>query len=55
VLSWSTAAAGYALQSTPSLPSLAWTTVTNQAVVVGANYVVTNSVAEASRLYRLKR
>jgi len=55
LLSWPTAVADFSLQSTPSLPPASWTTVTNPAVVVGANYVVTNNVDAASRFYRLSR
>jgi hypothetical protein len=55
VLTWTTALTGYSLQSTPSLLPTSWTTVTNPAVAVGANYVVTNNVDESSRFYRLNR
>ena len=55
VFSWSTGFTGYSLQSSPSLPPSTWTTVTNPVAVVGASYVVTNSVGEGSRFYRLNR
>ena len=55
VLSWTTGFTGYTLQSTPILPPASWATVTNPAVVVGTNYVVTNNVEEASRFYRLSK
>ena len=55
VLSWTTGFTGYTLQSTPILPPASWATVTNPVVVVGTNYVVTNSVNERSRFYRLNR
>jgi hypothetical protein len=55
VLSWTTGLTGYSLQFTPSLLPTSWTTVTNPVVVVGANYVVTNNVDEASRFYRLSK
>ena len=55
VISWTTGLTGYSLQSAPGLLSASWTAVTNPAVVVGANYVVTNNVDEASRFYRLSK
>jgi hypothetical protein len=55
VLTWSTGYTGYLLQSSPSLPPISWTIVTNPVVVVGANFVVTNNADQASRFYRLNR
>lgn len=56
-VSWSTAAGGYLLESTNRLgqPAAAWQTVNPPPVVVGTNYVVTNSATGADQFYRLRK
>jgi len=54
VLLWPTTASGFTIQSTTNLPGTAlWATVTNTPVVVGGNYIVTNTISGNSRFYRL--
>ena len=54
-LAWPTAAAGYLLDATPSLGVTNWNAVTNQPIVSGTNFLVTNSVGGSNRFYRLRR
>jgi alpha-tubulin suppressor-like RCC1 family protein/pimeloyl-ACP methyl ester carboxylesterase len=54
VLTWPLSATGYALQSANQLtPLIAWTTVTNEPVVVKFQYTVTNQISGGRRFYRL--
>jgi hypothetical protein len=55
VLSWTTNASGFNLYSTPSVSasSNTWTAVSGTPAIIGANYVVSNSVSGGSRFYRL--
>ena len=54
VLTWPVSAAGYVLQSANQLvPPIAWTTVTNEPVIVNFQYTVTNQIFSGSRFYRL--
>jgi uncharacterized repeat protein (TIGR01451 family) len=54
VLSWSTNAVGFALESETAIavPS-AWTAVTNVPVIIGNQYFVTNTATGDSKFYRL--
>ncbi|HXC97717.1 MAG TPA: autotransporter-associated beta strand repeat-containing protein [Verrucomicrobiae bacterium] len=53
-LYWSTAAGGYLLESETNATAGAWATVTNEPIVNGGNYNVTNSAAlPTNRFYRL--
>jgi len=52
LLSWSTNAVGFQLQSAASLAPAVWGLVTNVPVIVGAEYNVTNNVL-SNRWYRL--
>jgi subtilisin-like proprotein convertase family protein len=57
VLSWTNLASGYTLQFTPSLsPPIVWTTnALPPAVLVGGQYVVTNTIGASKRFYRLAK
>jgi hypothetical protein len=55
VLAWSTNAAGFTLQSSPALPASTWLPVTPPPVVLGSEFVVTNSVSEPAAFYRLHK
>lgn len=56
ILSWPTNRIGFTLQSTLNLtPPVAWTNPTNAPVVVGAQFLVTNSINGNARFYRLKK
>lgn len=56
VLSWPTNAVGYKLESTLDLnSSIDWIVSTNLPVVLGAEYVVTNSIQGVAQFYRLKQ
>jgi hypothetical protein len=54
VISWPTAAIGYTLKSTTNVsPGAAWSLVTNQSLVAGGRYFVTNTMTGPSCFYRL--
>lgn len=54
VLSWTTNATGFNLYSSPSsFSSNVWTAVPGTPVIVGSNYVVTNSISGGNKFYRL--
>ena len=54
LVSWLTNATGFTLQTTTNLHSpVVWTDLTNSPGVVGAEFVMTNSIAGAARFYRL--
>jgi hypothetical protein len=56
ILSWSTNAAGFALQSTLKLtPPVVWIDSTNPPAVIGGQLTVTNSLSGPARFYRLKK
>jgi hypothetical protein len=56
VISWTTAAPGFVLESSAALPGTpGWAPMTNTILVPGPNYVVTNSVHGAGQFYRLKK
>jgi autotransporter-associated beta strand protein len=56
-LYWDTSAGGYVLQSVSNLMATAWGAVTNEPMVSGGNYNVTNSIAvpATNRFYRLQQ
>ena len=55
-LFWSTSAGGYLLESESNLVAKAFGTVTNEPIVSGGNYNVTNSaVSPTNRFYRLRK
>jgi hypothetical protein len=54
VLSWTNAATGYTLQTTPSLKApVTWTTAVPAPTQVAGQFMVTNAVAGGPRFYRL--
>jgi hypothetical protein len=55
ILSWPVSDAGFALESTDSLPATAWTAVATAPVVNGAQNTVTVDASNGVRFYRLKR
>jgi len=56
VLSWSTNAPSYQLQSAGALtPPAGWQAVTNAPGIVSTNFTVTNTVSNTNRFYRLSR
>jgi hypothetical protein len=55
VLSWSTNATGFALQSANALLSTGWNDVSGNPVVVGDHYYVTNTITGEKRFYRLEK
>jgi autotransporter-associated beta strand protein len=52
---WSTSAGGYKLEGTPSLSPAIWTGVTNEPIVTGGEYRVTNSAPPVNQFYRLNK
>ena len=55
VLSWPTNAAGFTLQSSPSLgPDATWTDCPN-AVIAGDQYLMIATVSSTNQFYRLKK
>ena len=55
VLFWPTNAIGYGLESTPSLGSRSWETITNAPVIAADCYVVTNFWSDQARFFRLRQ
>jgi len=56
ILSWSTNAVGFTLQSTLSLtPPVIWLDSTNPSTVIGARFTVTNTITGGARFYRLRK
>jgi hypothetical protein len=53
ILSWTNAAVGFTLQSTPSLSSPAWSNVIDPVGIISGNYTVTNAPATNHMFYRL--
>jgi len=54
VLSWTNAAPGYTLQTTPSVvPPVVWTNAAPSPVIVSGRYTVTNPASGTARFYRL--
>ena len=54
VLNWPLTAAGYALESTPSLTAPVWQAVTNVPAIVADRYAHTNVLSDQSRFFRLR-
>ncbi len=56
-LYWDTSAGGYVLQSVSNLTATAWGAVTNEPMVSGGNYNVTNSITvpATNQFYRLQQ
>ncbi|MDB6113023.1 MAG: hypothetical protein JWR69_4773 [Pedosphaera sp.] len=55
VLSWPYSAAGYVLESSPTLSSTSiWTTVAAPLVIVGSQNLLTNNPTSTARFYRLR-
>jgi hypothetical protein len=54
-LSWSTNAAGWALESAAAVTPAAWNPVTNGVGVVGANFSLNLNMAGAQQYFRLHK
>jgi sugar lactone lactonase YvrE len=55
VLSWSTSAAGFVLESSELLSPVIWTPVSPAPTVVGESYAATLPVSSGSKFYRLRK
>jgi hypothetical protein len=55
LLAWPTTAAGYVIESTPSLTSPVWETATNVPVISGGSYILTNYWSDQTRFFRLRQ
>ena len=55
ILSWPTNSIVFALEYTTTLPPTTWTVASPAPVTVGAQYVVTNNMADPERYYRLEK
>jgi len=55
ILSWTNAAVGFTLQSTPSLTPPAWSNVIDPVGIISGNYTVTNAMATNRVFYRLMK
>jgi hypothetical protein len=53
ILTWSTNAVGFALQSTTNLASAVWRTNSATPVVIGGQNTVTNPISGPEQFYRL--
>jgi hypothetical protein len=53
-ISWPTNANGFFLESTPSLPSAAWTPLTNTATIIGAQFTVPVAMTNTQQYFRLQ-
>jgi len=54
-LSWPDSVGGYVLESSPSIQSATWTIVTNEPLIDGGSYKVTNDTSAPSKFYRLRK
>ena len=54
VLTWPSSAAGYAVETTPSLSAPSWETITNAPALSAGSYVLTNSIGDQTRFFRLR-
>jgi hypothetical protein len=54
-LFWPSSAGGYLLESSPAVAPANWSAVTNEPVVAGGNYNVTNATAAPQQFYRLHK
>lgn len=55
LVTWSTNASGYVLESTPSLPAVTWSVVTNAVEIVGNKFAVTVDTTDAQQFFRLHK
>jgi hypothetical protein len=55
LLSWPSTAGGYVLESTPSLTSPVWEAATNAPAISADRYVLTNTLSNQSRFFRLRQ
>ena len=55
ILTWSTSASRYALQSTTNLAAAVWNSVSPSLVVVNGQNTVTNPIAGTQKFYRLSQ
>jgi hypothetical protein len=56
ILTWSTNAVGFTLQSTLQLtPPVTWVDVTNAPVLLGTQWTVTNTFSGSAQFYRLQK
>jgi hypothetical protein len=55
LLSWTTNAQAFSLQSSTNLQAGSWSDVTNSAVIVGADYSVTLNTTQMTTFFRLKK
>lgn len=54
LLSWPSTAGGYVVETTPTLASPAWESVSNAPAILADRYVLTNFWSEPSRFFRLR-
>ena len=54
LLSWPLTAGGYVVETTPTLATPAWETVTNAPVISADRYVLTNAWSDEARFFRLR-
>jgi hypothetical protein len=54
-LSWPDSSGGYVLESSPSIQNGTWTIFTNEPLIDGGSYKVTNDTAAPSKFYRLRK
>jgi autotransporter-associated beta strand protein len=54
-LDWPTSAAGYLLETAAGLTPPNWVPVTNQPIVIGTRFNVTNNVVNTNHFYRLRK
>lgn len=54
LLSWPSTAGGYIVETTPSLTSPSWESVSNAPAISADRYVLTNSWSESARFFRLR-
>jgi hypothetical protein len=55
LLTWATTAAGYVIESTPSLTAPVWETATNVPMIYGSTYISTNYWSDQTRFFRLRK
>jgi hypothetical protein len=56
VLTWPTSATNYLLETTANLsPGVSWTFLTNNGVIVGDKWVLTNHLNQEQAFYRLRQ
>jgi YVTN family beta-propeller protein len=53
ILNWPYAAAGYALESSDTLPATSWTNVPDPLQIIGDQNCVTNAIGSGAKFYRL--